>query len=246
MPLCCPRRELMTIKVSTRQALSLGAALILVSISTGCSSRMETPASIKDGMSGPIAGSADKNSSGNQAGSQAGEVPGSQAGAQIQVDPHIEMAAEEDVAKGCLSAWRKACAGNEKESMAELEALDKRYPKFLTIQMMMGQVLDHFGKGEAAIEHYRKAAVGNEYSSLNQFKLANAYRRAHRYEEAEPIFRKLLNGTPDFAPALVGLADCLAQKPANQAEALKMAQRALELSPQDKDAEALVKRLAKQ
>lgn len=164
---------------------------------------------------------------------------------QAALDNHIDMGAEEAISNGCLSAWRKACGGDEKAAMTELTALDKSYPKFLTIQMMMGQVLEHFGKTEAAIEHYRKAAFGNEFSSMSQFKLANAYRKAHRYDEAVPIFRRLLVGTPDFVPAMIGLADCLAQKPATAAEGLKLAQQAAQLAPEDKDALALVKQLSK-
>lgn len=62
----------------------------------------------------------------------------------------FDMAAETEISNGCLHAWRKACAGDEKTAMSELEALDKRYPQILTIQFMMGQVLAHFGKNEEA------------------------------------------------------------------------------------------------
>lgn len=198
---------------------------------SGCSGRVSTPGNLSNIE--------------QRGGQDFGTVRSAQS-SQTTLDNHIDMAAEEAITNGCVSAWRKACAGDEKAAMTELNALDKSYPKFLTIQMMMGQVLEHFGKTEAAIEHYRKAAVGNEFSSMSQFKLANAYRKAHRYEDAVPIFRRLLAGTPDFVPALIGLADCLAQKPATAAEGLKLAQQAAQLAPEDKDAQALVKQLSKQ
>lgn len=218
---CSNRSNLLTLSL-------LPAAILVLS---ACSGRMDTPNNL-----GKLSQRSDIGPGG---------APSEESASRLAMATKMDMGAEEAISNGCLSAWRKACAGDEKGAMSELNALDKTYPKFLTIQMMMGQVLDHFGKTEEAIEHYRKAAVGDEFSFLREFKLAQAYRKAHRYDEAVPIFRKLVAGSPDFAPSLVGLADCLAQKPATIEEARGFAEQAIKLAPEDKEAQALVKRLSK-
>ncbi|MBP9089588.1 tetratricopeptide repeat protein [bacterium] len=153
----------------------------------------------------------------------------------------FDMAAETVISDGCLHAWRKACAGDEKAAMSELEALDKRYPQILTIQFMMGQVLSHFGKTEEAIVHYRKASIGNEFSSLHSFKLAEAYRKVGKDAEAVPLYRKLLKTAPDFLEVKLGLAQSLLKSGKGAKEAKEEAQKLLAevLAAKPDNAEAL-------
>ncbi len=166
------------------------------------------------------------------------EAPGT-----VQGSHQFDMNAETVISDGCLHAWRKACAGDEKTAMAELEALNKKYPQILTIEMMMGQVLEHFGKSEEAIVHYRKAAVGNEFSSLHSFKLAQAYRKAGKNAEGIVIYRKLIKLAPDFDAAKLGLADCLATTEAGKAEAKTLVMEALKNPPTDQPTADLLKKL---
>ncbi|MFA6212624.1 MAG: tetratricopeptide repeat protein [Candidatus Obscuribacterales bacterium] len=157
----------------------------------------------------------------------------------------FDMAAETVISDGCLHAWRKACAGDEKAAMTELEALDRRYPQILTIQFMMGQVLSHFGKTEEAIIHYRKASVGNEFSSLHSFKLAEAYRKVGKNTEAVPLYRKLLKSAPDFLEVKLGLAQALVKSDAaNKAEAQKLVAEVLDKKPDNAEALKLKAELA--
>jgi tetratricopeptide (TPR) repeat protein len=157
----------------------------------------------------------------------------------------FDMAAETVISDGCLHAWRKACAGDEKAAMSELEALDKRYPQILTIQFMMGQVLSHFGKTEEAIIHYRKASVGNEFSSLHSFKLAEAYRKVGKDAEAVPLYRKLLKTAPDFLEVKLGLAQSLVKiDSAGKAEAQKLLAEVLAVKPDNAEALKLSAELA--
>ncbi len=157
----------------------------------------------------------------------------------------FDMAAETVISDGCLHAWRKACAGDEKAAMTELEALDRRYPQILTIQFMMGQVLSHFGKTEEAIIHYRKASVGNEFSSLHSFKLAEAYRKVGKNTEAVPLYRKLLKSAPDFLEVKLGLAQALLKSDAaNKAEAQKLVAEVLDKKPDNAEALKLKAELA--
>ncbi len=166
------------------------------------------------------------------------EAPGT-----VQSSQQFDMNAETVISDGCLHAWRKACAGDEKTAMAELQALNKKYPQILTIEMMMGQVLDHFGKSEEAIVHYRKAAVGNEFSSLHSFKLAEAYRKAGKNAEGIVIYRKLLKLAPDFDAAKLGLAQCLASTEEGKVEARGLVVEVAKNPPPDKPTADLLSKL---
>lgn len=121
----------------------------------------------------------------------------------------VDMAAETIISKECLEAWRKALKGDEKGAMSQLGDLEKRYPKVSTIKFMKGQVLEHLGKGEEAVKFYRESLDNSEYSSIRQFKLAQAYVKLKKFKEAELIYRKLLKTFTDFPDAKLGLARCL-------------------------------------
>ncbi len=129
----------------------------------------------------------------------------SAAGTKIDVD----MEAEGVISKECLQAWRKALKGDEKGAMSQLDDLEKRYPKYSTIKFMKGQVLELLGKGEEAIKYYRESLDNSQFSSIRQFKLAGALRKAKKYKDAELLYRKLLKTFTDFPDAKLGLARCL-------------------------------------
>lgn len=134
----------------------------------------------------------------------------------IKID--IDMEAESVISKECLEAWRKALKGDEKGSMAQLDDLEKRYPKFSTIKFMKGQVLEHLGKGEEAIKYYRESLDNSEYSSIRQFKLAQALVKVKKYKDAETIYRKLFKTYNDLPDAKLGLARCVIAQDAHSKE----------------------------
>lgn len=147
------------------------------------------------------------------------------------------------VSDGCLHAWRRACNGDEAGAIKELEALDKRYPSILTIQFMMGQVYDHFGHFEKAIEHYSRASAGNEFSSMQAFKLAQAYRKGGKHDKAITVYRKLIKLAPDFPEGKIGLAQSLIASGGDKNEARKLVDEALKVAPENKEALALSQEL---
>lgn len=127
--------------------------------------------------------------------------------ANVKID--VDMEAEGVISRECLEAWRKALKGDEKGAMSQLNDLEKRYPKVSTVQFMKGQVLEHLGKGEEALKFYQASLDNSEYSSIRQFKLAQAYVKLKKFKEAEVIYRKLLKTFTDFPDAKLGLARCL-------------------------------------
>jgi len=154
-----------------------------------------------------------------------------------------DMATMEVVSNGCVKAWRQACNGDEKGSLAALGDLDKHYPGVLTIQMMMGQVYEHFGNNKEAIVHYRRAVSGNEFSSFHVFKLAEALRKSGDYKSAAESYRIMLRTAPRFAPAELGLAKCLLQTDKQSAEARTLLSDAKEDVQVSKEAQKMLDQL---
>ncbi len=154
-----------------------------------------------------------------------------------------DMATMDAVANGCLKAWRKACSGDKKESLAMLNDLDKHYPGILTIQMMLGQVYEHFGDKKEAIEHYRRAVTGNEFSSYHVFKLAEAMRKNSDYKGAAAYYRKVIKNAPGFGSAKLGLAKCLLATDKQSGEARNLLSEAAQDEQSGKEAKDLLNQL---
>lgn len=138
----------------------------------------------------------------------------SAAGAKVEID----MSAEAEISKQCLEAWRKALKGDGKGSIAQLDALEKKYPTFSTIKLMKGQVLDRIGRPEEAVKYYQESLQDSQFSSIRTFKLAQAYIRAKRYKEAEPLYRKIAQSYEDLLDPKLGLARSLLGQDKNSKE----------------------------
>ncbi len=138
----------------------------------------------------------------------------SAAGTKIEID----MSAEAEITKQCLEAWRKALKGDGKGSIAQLDALEKKYPTFSTVKLMKGQVLDRIGKPDEAVKYYQESLQDSQFSSIRSFKLAQAYIRAKRYKEAEPLYRKICQSYEDMLDPKLGLARSLLGQDKNSKE----------------------------
>jgi tetratricopeptide (TPR) repeat protein len=163
-------------------------------------------------------------------------TPPTQPGAGVaQLIEPIDMEAEEVVSKGCVEAWRNAIAGDQAGAMRQLEDLDKRYPKVVTIQFMMGQVLERGGKKQEAIAHYRAAVKDSRFNMMYLFKLAESLRTTGDAKGAAENYRQLIGLNPGFAPARLGLARALFMLDKDSSEARQEAERALALDPSSKE-----------
>lgn len=237
MPHYCPSAALASSIKSVRFLLAGSVALLLAGSLSACSGRVDTGgmnlSRVEKGEGLQVAGGK--------------EVSTSQVDASGSFK--FDMAAEEQVATQSVAAWRKALAGDEKGAVAQLEALEKRFPQVLTIQMMLGQVKDHFGKKEEALEHFRRAARGNQFSTMASYKLAEALRETGRHDEAIPHYRRLIKGATNYDVSLrepfdFGLAYCLLRKDPHSQEGLKLLDDCLKARPDHKDALALKAELA--
>lgn len=106
---------------------------------------------------------------------------------------HFDMASEDAIANSCIHAWRKAVnEQDEKAAMAELLALEAKYPQVSTISLMMGQVKTHFKKNKEAIIFFEKALKGSEFSTMHRIKLAQAYKNDGQYAKAVKLYQQIL------------------------------------------------------
>lgn len=138
------------------------------------------------------------------------------------------------------AAWKKQRDADEKSAMDQLTKLRKDYPSSSTVRFMMGQVEEHFGKHEAAVEHFRASTVNNTNNGMYLFKLAESEYKAGHTDEAIKRYRELLTHMSDFAPARVGLARALRQKDPNSKEAQQLLDDVLKVEPDNKEAKALL------
>lgn len=150
---------------------------------------------------------------------------------------------DEALANGCVHAWRTALSGKEKESMAELKALDKRYPRAITIKFMMGQVEARCGKKKESVEYFRQAVTKSRFNSMYLFKLAESLRTTGDAQEAIIRYRELIKLNPEFAPGRIGLAKALYDEDQNSREAREQLRAALDLEPDNRDARAFARQL---
>lgn len=133
--------------------------------------------------------------------------PGS--GSHISYEVNIQK--EQAVADGCLKAWRKAVRDKDEEGAMEmLDELDKKYSGISSVQFMMGQVKDHFGKHEEAVEHFRRAHSVNEFSSMQTYKLAESMRKAGDARGSIVYYQKLI-GNLEAATGKYGMGGNMKQ-----------------------------------
>ncbi len=148
--------------------------------------------------------------------------------------------------KGTLSdsEWKKLRLADEKESVAQLNDLQKLYPTASTVRFMLGQVKDHFGRHSDAVGEFRASIENNTNNGMYLFKLAETEVKAGQFDSAIKHYRLLIQHTPNFAPAELGLARALMKKDPKSAEAAALASRVLKAEPDNQEAKELINRSA--
>ena len=101
-------------------------------------------------------------------------------------------------------------------------------PRGVLLAAEVYQRFDDWQRAIAILETARRADPG---SSELAFRLAAAYERGGRRDEAIAAFRLLIEHQPDFAPALNYLGYMYAERGESLDEALRLARRAVDLDP---------------
>lgn len=230
------------------------AALFLASaLLTGCTSTVRT------GHMGQVQVEHDSRSPGPETTDT--PIPDSKAlPAPNKLGERYDADAEQTVSERVLKAWRVATSHDkhgempkdawdkqrkldEKESIAQLDVLEKSFPSQSSILLMKGQVYEHFGNHEQAIKHYRESSNRNLVNSMSLFKLAEEERKADHTDQAIADYRRLAEVAPGFPAGQVGLARCLLTKDPKSKEARTLIKSALEQNPEDKEANELLKKI---
>ena len=192
-------------------------------IASGCSSQVAVP----DSTSGNVT---------------IGSTPAPEhkaSGAMPIVEP-VDLDAEEAISKGAVEAWRKALAGDVDGAMKQLEELNKKYPKAITVRFMMGQVLERGGRKAEAVKYYRDAVRESQFNLMYLFKLAESLRTTGDTKSAVQTYKDLLKLDPQFVPAKVGLARALWKLDKNSPEARMQVEESLALDPKNQDAKSFL------
>ncbi len=137
------------------------------------------------------------------------------------------------------SEWQKQRLEDEKSSIAQLTALQKEYPTSSTVRFMLGQVKEHFGRHSDAVTEFRASMENNTNNGMYLFKLAETEVKAGQLDSAIAHYRQLIEHTPNFAPAEVGLARALLKKDPKNAEAAALLQSVLKSEPDNQEAKQL-------
>jgi len=126
-------------------------------------------------------------------------------------DNCINMAGEQAIADASLKAWRCAQKGDEKGCMQLLDDVEKRFPNLGTTMTMRAQCLEKLGKKKEAIKYYQQAVSKNGFSSITNFKMAEAKRTTGDAKGAIEDYRRLMKMAPEFEQGMIGLAKALIQ-----------------------------------
>ena len=97
----------------------------------------------------------------------------------------------------------------EAEEMARLALDDPRYPNQDLAFINLGDALLGQGKLEEAVHSYGQAQIFNSSSLLPQLKTANAYTQHSRFNEAEVLYRTLLQKQKDNRAIIEGMLEML-------------------------------------
>ena len=116
----------------------------------------------------------------------------------------------------------------EAEAEAEIARLLAERPE---ADLAVAALLADREQFERAIPLLERARSRDPESLEAGFRLASAYERTGRLEDAVPLFRGLLERSPDFAPALNYLGYVWIDRAENLEEALAMVERAVRLDP---------------
>lgn len=190
-----------SIKLKSDRTLTtiLGAALVLANL-TSCHGSFDTE-NLRRGERG-----LSKVEYAQKAPYETADAPSNDPASGSQVSYEQNIAKEQAVADGCLKAWRKAVQEkDEAGAIKMLEELDQKYAGISSVQFMMGQVKDHFGKPKEALEHYKRAQSTNEFSSMQTFKLAESMRKSGDAKGSIVYYQKLV-GNLDQATDKYGMS----------------------------------------
>jgi cytochrome c-type biogenesis protein CcmH/NrfG len=110
---------------------------------------------------------------------------------------------------------------------------------------MKGQVLELSGDKKGAAQYYREGIRDNEYDFIQHFKLAEVLRTTGDIKNAEKEYRFVIETSPEFPDARLGLAKVLLKSDPSSKEAEQLLREVLKIDRENKEALAMLKEMQK-
>lgn len=124
--------------------------------------------------------------------------------------------------------------GQPDEALKQVKSLLKGAPEDRDIYVrlaMMYSRLKRWPDAEAALDKANELSTKSEEKQEISFLRASGYERQKKYQEAEDLFRKIINEAPDNSNALNYLGYMMADRGENLDEALGMIKKAVDQEP---------------
>jgi tetratricopeptide (TPR) repeat protein len=131
-------------------------------------------------------------------------------------------------------ASQVADAGQTDAALDQVKSLLKGTPEDREVYVNLATMysrLKRWSEAEAALDKAEQFSTKPEDKETVEFLRASGYERQKKYDQAEELFRKILNQSPDNSTVLNYLGYMLADHGAKLDEALAMIKRAIDLEP---------------
>jgi len=124
-------------------------------------------------------------------------------------------------------------AGKYDAAIQEFRQVLATDPKLLKGWLALGEVYDLKGDLDNSISAYQKARELAPKDPVPPISLATVFAKAGRIKEARACYEDVLKADPNNVSALNNLAFMLSDDPVSLDEALRLAQRAIQIAPQE-------------
>ena len=128
-----------------------------------------------------------------------------------------------------------ATAGPSRRCRSALSDCAGAGPQQADALVGLGEIARSRGDLEAAVGWFQAAAVKEPERPMLQIRIADVLCQLSRFDEAQAIYRSLLEASPDFVPALIGLGN-LERKQGRDEAALALFQTAADKAPSQRAA----------
>ena len=156
---------------------------------------------------------------------------------------------QQTITKGTLAASKSAqaenefAAGNTSRAIELFREAVAALPQNAALHLKLALALDHAGDSTTETDELQKALALNPHLAVAHDQLGYLASREGDNPTAEQQFRAAIADAPQYAKAWIGLATTLATE-GHIPEAQKAVEIALQIDPEDKNAQGLRKQLA--
>jgi tetratricopeptide (TPR) repeat protein len=150
----------------------------------------------------------------------------------VQKSEAIIKIYNKDLFAWCYKGLSKIAQKKSQEAINSFNQVVLIDPNLLSGHMGLGQAYLQINDFEKALRAFKKVTEINSSYSPAYFALGDVYYQTKQEEKATQSYKKVIELNPKVPDAYQRLALIFSEQPKNHDEALKMAQKAIELAPQ--------------